>query len=495
MVGRRTELVTAWLKVSAGCMILFAGTHLQAQAADVETAPAFESPDLSPSLLDFITGMPVAKTMKEMVTPKLLREPFAGAPVDTPKGLAAKIKAKQVDEKNRVAAVAFLGTVDCVVYPESQEMLVKSMQEDSSEKVRLAAVKALQDQFGSGRTKRNLRGKFSKKEERRYDTCRGCCNEKTLNALAERAYETDETGCPLEPSERVREAARKALETCVACCHCQSTEPSVPPMPAEEATEESREENYEGDKPREPKPVPVPVPKVPAPPSENPNSAAARQLTPVQKALIALYTRRGMRVPKSIVPDTPSQAAKTAEVPAASADESSETQIVRTAVVEEATENKADETNETQITPIAAVTEKPVPAVDEATENQADETNETQITPIAAVTEKPAPVVACLRGHCPVAMQNRQVVKASAEFVTRYDGHTYFFASDEARREFLANPEKYAPVNSGYDVVIEQKTGEREAGDYVSEYEGRQYWFKTLANKKEFLQDSAKYVK
>ena len=35
-----------------------------------------------------------------------------------------------------------------------------------------------------------------------------------LNALAKRAYERDDSGCPLEPSKRVREAAAEALKAC-----------------------------------------------------------------------------------------------------------------------------------------------------------------------------------------------------------------------------------------------------------------------------------------
>src|SRR5438477_8410412 len=43
---------------------------------------------------------------------------------------------------------------------------------------------------------------------------RSCCSEEISNKLYEIAYERDDTGCYLEPSERVRLAAAEALRTC-----------------------------------------------------------------------------------------------------------------------------------------------------------------------------------------------------------------------------------------------------------------------------------------
>ena len=43
---------------------------------------------------------------------------------------------------------------------------------------------------------------------------RSCCSEELSNKLYEIAYERDDTGCFLEPSERVRLAAAEALRTC-----------------------------------------------------------------------------------------------------------------------------------------------------------------------------------------------------------------------------------------------------------------------------------------
>lgn len=212
---------------------LFACSTPTARAQDAPaTSPEFTPPPLQHALGDFVTGLPLAVKMKMLCTPKLLKPPFAGQPVDTIKGLAGKIKAEEVDAKHRAEAARYLGTVDCVVYPEARDMLVQTVQEDPSERVRYEAAKALQVMLSRGQDPKT-RGR----EARRYDNCLGCCNEKTLNALAERAYGMDEHCCPIEPSERVREALIVAIEKCQACCNYAWTDGSMEPEQAPGAEE------------------------------------------------------------------------------------------------------------------------------------------------------------------------------------------------------------------------------------------------------------------
>lgn len=206
---------------------------------------------------------------------RLLQEPFAGepmvgpsagvevdtiggVPVNTVKGLALKIRVHEEDAPNRVLAAKFLGTVDCIVYPEAMEMLVKTMQEDPSEEVRYEAVQAIRSLFSHGIDRDDELRKGS------YDTYRGCCDNKVLNALCERASEVDKLGLPLEPSERVRRAAQEAL---VVCKHnCGKTA-------AQSGTETG------SDRPAAPKAkadpmLPDQAPKrLPVPPSENPQAS------------------------------------------------------------------------------------------------------------------------------------------------------------------------------------------------------------------------------
>jgi hypothetical protein len=212
-------------------------------------APGFSAPfppsQVRPTLLDFVTGMPLSYRAQVAATPKLLRPAFANQPVTSPKGLASSIKAQQLDVKNRVKAVRFLGEQDCIdgtfqpvsgeepppkVAPkpsDAQMVLIKTMQTDPSEVVRYEAVLALENMLkrgpcGKGHNKKANRGK--------YENCLGCCNEIVMTALSDRAYKSNDLGCPLEPSERVRNAAIHALGVCGIDCY-PGTAPTAVPDP------------------------------------------------------------------------------------------------------------------------------------------------------------------------------------------------------------------------------------------------------------------------
>jgi len=57
--------------------------------------------------------------------------------------VAAKVEQEQKQAKVRVAAVKYLGTVQCHYYPEAEAALIASLRADRSECVRLAAAQAL----------------------------------------------------------------------------------------------------------------------------------------------------------------------------------------------------------------------------------------------------------------------------------------------------------------------------------------------------------------
>ena len=208
----------------AVCCLTGSAGNLFAQPEAIDgKSPPFPPGNIRPTLLDFVTGMPISYRMQVASTPKLMRPPFAGQAVDKPKGLAYMIKADQVDVKNRVKAVRYLGKQDCmlpgtVTEPpkpsDAQVVLIKTMQSDKSEVVRYEAVKALENQLSRGPCGTIKRANFG-----RYENCLGCCNAKVLTALSDRAYGADAAGCPLEPSERVREACIQALAVCGIDCN------------------------------------------------------------------------------------------------------------------------------------------------------------------------------------------------------------------------------------------------------------------------------------
>ena len=284
------------VRISLAVTFLVAGTSTSvfaqgafAGGAAPETAPAFESPELTPSLLDFATGLPVANTIKELLTPKLLRKPFAGAPIDSAKGLAAKIKAQELDVKNRITAAEFLAEVDCRAYPNAQKQLIKLMIEDPSEEVRLAAVEALQVQFSRGLDCE----KASKAEKRRYDTCRGCCTQEAIDAVYKVAYEMDPEfkDCLFEPSKRVRKAAAEAVEICRDLCKQRGMDPEPEPTP--EPTPEPPAKKAE---PAPKKVEPAPKKAEPAPKKAEP---APKKAAPAKKAAAQLIPKRSLPIKTS----------------------------------------------------------------------------------------------------------------------------------------------------------------------------------------------------
>jgi hypothetical protein len=102
---------------------------------------------------------------------------------------AAKIKASEADAKARVAAVEYLGTVDCTRWKEATKALVNALRADPNECVRFAAARVL----NSG--------------------C--CCNKDTIEALKICVAGDDKDGNPPENSPRVKAAAFSALQNCL----------------------------------------------------------------------------------------------------------------------------------------------------------------------------------------------------------------------------------------------------------------------------------------
>jgi hypothetical protein len=114
-------------------------------------------------------------------------------------GAAAKIKLDEAGVKARKAAVRYLGTVDCHYWPEAEDGLIGALRGDRSECVRYEAALAL----GNG--------------------C--CCTKKTIEALTIVVSCSNRDNAPKENSERVVEAARRALDHCLECY-------KAPPVPA-----------------------------------------------------------------------------------------------------------------------------------------------------------------------------------------------------------------------------------------------------------------------
>jgi thiol-disulfide isomerase/thioredoxin/YHS domain-containing protein len=94
-----------------------------------------------------------------------------------------------------------------------------------------------------------------------------------------------------------------------------------------------------------------------------------------------------------------------------------------------------------------------------------------------------------LDGFCPVTLVVQKAWTEGAEqFAVRHRGRIYRCASDEARTQFLQDPDRFSPVLSGYDIVHFLETGELIAGkrEFGCEYLGRVFVFMNQANKTHF---------
>src|SRR5262245_25841645 len=112
---------------------------------------------------------------------------------------AASVKAEEDGAAQKAKAIVYLASVGCAgCYPGIEDALLAAL-DDCTELVRFETAKAL-------RSTANMPCK---------NCCRSaCCGPKIREKLQKLAYETDEQGCYLESSDRVRRMARLALANC-----------------------------------------------------------------------------------------------------------------------------------------------------------------------------------------------------------------------------------------------------------------------------------------
>jgi hypothetical protein len=148
---------------------------------------------------------------------------------------AAEIQAQEAQAAQKIAALRYLATIGCRgCYEGVEEAFIAGLQ-DCTEEVRYEAAKALRDTTTHA-----------------CQMCNSdkCCSEKIQAELRKMAYETDDSGCPIEPSDRVRRQARLALAECGPPPAAPQTAPAVvpqegqgeaPPEPVEGVEEDEAE--------------------------------------------------------------------------------------------------------------------------------------------------------------------------------------------------------------------------------------------------------------
>lgn len=102
-----------------------------------------------------------------------------------------------------------------------------------------------------------------------------------------------------------------------------------------------------------------------------------------------------------------------------------------------------------------------------------------------------------LDGYCPVTLaEQERWVRGDVRYGVIHRGRTYLFAGPEEAKRFYADPDRYAPVLSGIDVVMavddnRHVPGRREHGAW---YEGRVYLFASEASYRRFADQPARYA-
>jgi YHS domain-containing protein len=102
-----------------------------------------------------------------------------------------------------------------------------------------------------------------------------------------------------------------------------------------------------------------------------------------------------------------------------------------------------------------------------------------------------------LDGHCPVTLVEReQWQKADPQWGAEHRGRIYLFANQAAQQQFLANPDRYSPVLSGYDLVRYAETGQLVPGrrQHGVSFEDRVYLFADEAALQRFWQSPQRYA-
>lgn len=102
-----------------------------------------------------------------------------------------------------------------------------------------------------------------------------------------------------------------------------------------------------------------------------------------------------------------------------------------------------------------------------------------------------------LDGYCPVQLTDKERwVLGNRRWGVRHEGRTYLFAGPEEQQRFYADPERYAPVMSGDDIVLLIEQGQRMPGrrEHGAWFQGRVYLFSSEATLQKFSADPNRYV-
>jgi len=111
--------------------------------------------------------------------------------------------------------------------------------------------------------------------------------------------------------------------------------------------------------------------------------------------------------------------------------------------------------------------------------------------------EKGTPLRSALEGYCPVQLrENDRWVAGNPDYQRSYQGQVFHFSCAAAQKRFEAAPEKYAPAQSGNDVVLIQEENRILPGSvsHSAVWRGRLYLFSNSTTLNAFQEDPARYA-
>jgi YHS domain-containing protein/thiol-disulfide isomerase/thioredoxin len=146
---------------------------------------------------------------------------------------------------------------------------------------------------------------------------------------------------------------------------------------------------------------------------------------------------------------------------------------------------------------------EPKKVVEVAVESPATPTPEEQNEPeVPVVTDKAATSAAgmllAMEGYCPVTLRMTRAWKTGSSDITHeHEGQTFYFAAQEKRDEFKANPAKYAPRLLGCDPVVLSRNDLAVRGSvkFGAYYEGELFLFQSAESRATFRKNPAHYAK
>ncbi len=102
-----------------------------------------------------------------------------------------------------------------------------------------------------------------------------------------------------------------------------------------------------------------------------------------------------------------------------------------------------------------------------------------------------------LSGYCPVSLiADRRLVPGQTEYTVQHEGRVYRFASAVMSSLFRKDPDRYLPVNHGDCPVARVDRGAVRAGNprWGVLYQGRLYLCSTEEARRQFLKDAERYA-